>query len=153
MIHATRYHDISCGHSVTGQEVDGKPGPCTRLHGHNYRIYMSISPVDLNSPTQLDDVGRVIDFGEIKRKLCSWLDENWDHKFLIWEEDPRRDALTLIDRTVVWVPFNPTAENLALYLVRVIGPEVFKGTGVILSSCTVEETRKCSATAELGIYH
>ena len=150
MIHATRYHDISCGHTVTGQEVDEKPGPCTRLHGHNYRIYMTISPPLHKS---LDSVGRVLDFSEIKKRLCSWLDSNWDHKFLIWTEDPRRDALTKIDSTVVWTDFNPTAENLALHLIDVVGPEVFKGTDVVLTSCTVEETRKCSATVELGMYH
>ena len=157
MIHATRMHDISCGHTVTGQEIDGKPGPCSRLHGHNYCFHLTISPElnELGKPKRsaLDSVGRVIDFSEIKTKLCSWLDEHWDHKFLIWEEDPRRDALTLIDKTVVWLPFNPTAENLALHLIEVIGPQFFKGTGIVLSSCVVEETKKCSAEVELGIYH
>ena len=152
MIHATRIHDISCGHTVTGQEIDGKPGPCSRLHGHNYRFHLTISP-ELNQDQALDSVGRVIDFGEIKRKLCSWLDTNWDHKFLIWTEDKRIDALTKIDPTVVWTNFNPTAENLAIHLIEVIGPEIFKGTGVVLSSCIVEETMKCSAECERGIYH
>ena len=155
MIHATRIHDISAGHTVTGQvDKKGNPGPCSRIHGHNYRIYFTISPpLRELGDAGLNPIGMVMDFGEIKDKLCSWLDEQWDHKFLIWEADSRRDKLTLIDETVVSLPFNPTAENLAIHLIDVVGPAVFKDAGVVLSSCTVEETRKCSATCELGIYH
>lgn len=152
MIHINRYHDISCGHRVVGHE-----GQCANLHGHNYRIHLTCSPEMSESKDPkdigLDDVGRVLDFSEVKKRICTWLDEVWDHKFLVWDEDPWRDAITKIDPKTVWVSFNPTAENIAIYLVDVIGPQQLKGTGVVLTSCTVDETRKCSATAELGIYH
>lgn len=138
MIQATRYHDISCGHRVVGHE-----GACVRIHGHNYRIHFTCQS------DSLDDIGRVIDFSEIKKRLCDWLDKAWDHRFLIWDEDPWRDDLTRIDKSVVWVPFNPTAENLAIFLVNTIGPKVLDGTGVLLVSCTIDETRKCSATFSL----
>lgn len=135
MIKITRYHDISAGHKVTGHE-----GACARLHGHNYRFHFTCTSPDL------DDVGRVIDFSEIKKKLCIWLEDNWDHKFLIWEDDPWASPLALIDNTVVWVNFNPTAENLAKYLAEIVAPKLLQGTGVTLIECTVSETRKCSAT-------
>jgi 6-pyruvoyltetrahydropterin/6-carboxytetrahydropterin synthase len=93
----------------------------------------------------LDDVGRVIDFSEIKNRLCTWLDENWDHRFLVWSGDPIASALRLLDDTVVLTSFNPTAENLATYLVRNVAPEQLNGTGVELVACEVQETRKCSA--------
>lgn len=47
------------------------------------------------------------------------------------------------------MPFNPTAENIAEYLVTVVGPEQLRGTGVKLIRCDVEETRKCTATFTL----
>jgi 6-pyruvoyltetrahydropterin/6-carboxytetrahydropterin synthase len=161
MIHASRYHDICCGHRVVGHE-----GHCRLLHGHNYRIHFFCSP-ELNSIKPLDDVGRVIDFSIINLKLCMWLEENWDHRFLMWEKDPLVNLLTKnvdvefsdidlgIDKDlgVVLVPFNPTAENIGVYLINVIGPQQLKGTGVVLTRCIVEETRKCSATCELGVYH
>lgn len=135
MITIRRYHSISCGHRVYGHE-----GQCNRLHGHNYRIHFVCYASDL------DDLGRIIDFSEIKKRLCEWLDYNWDHRFLIWEEDPIREQLALIDPSVVWVPFNPTAENIASHMLK-ISPDLLKGTGVKLIRCTVEETDKCSATA------
>lgn len=169
-----RYHDFSCGHRVVGHE-----SKCAWLHGHNYRITFTCAPIKKEgrkfigqgerSPDGLDQVGRVIDFSIIKSTLCEWLEQNWDHKTLLWEQDPllaniqgvadgfnaSRDPnkmpdpnhhiVKFIDSFVV-VPFNPTAENMAQYLVQVVGPALLKGSGVALIRCHVEETRKCSAT-------
>lgn len=136
-ITASRYHDISCGHRVHGHE-----SKCRNLHGHNYRIHFHCQADDGG----LDGVGRVIDFSVIKSKLCMWVENNWDHKFLMWADDPNLSFLQDIDPTVNGVPFNPTAENMAKYLVEVIGPLQLAGSGVSLASCTIEETAKCSAT-------
>lgn len=135
---AERYHDISCGHRVVGHE-----GKCRHLHGHNYRITFTIQAEDLGT----DDIGRVLDFSVIKSKLCQWLEETWDHKFLVWNEDPMRAVLVALDPGgVVWVPFNPTAELMAEYLCLIVGPARLAGTGCTLTCVKVEETRKCSAT-------
>jgi len=143
---ANRYHDISCGHRVVGHE-----NKCKYLHGHNYRVHF------VCEAEQLDDIGRVIDFSVIKEKLCMWLENNWDHRFLIWKEDElffdlghtfksNVDNIEIFIASLVKVPFNPTAENMAQYLVEVIGPQQLTGTGVKLTSVTIEETRKCSAS-------
>lgn len=133
-----RYHDICAGHRVHGHE-----SKCQHLHGHNYRITFTCEA------EELDELGRVIDFSEIKAKLCMWLEDNWDHKMLIWQEDPMLPFLQDIDKTVVSVPFNPTAENIAEHLVKVVGPAQLDGTGIQLVHCEVQETRKCSATYSL----
>ena len=78
-----------------------------------------------------------------------WLEDNWDHHFLVYELDPLAKALQAIDPTVVVVPFNPTAENIAIHLVEVIAPQLLEGTGVTLVECIVDETRKCSASYAL----
>lgn len=134
---AERYHDISCGHRVYGHE-----SKCAHLHGHNYRVHFHCRGA-------LDALGRVIDFGVIKHRLCQWLEDHWDHKMLIWESDPMLPELQNLDPTVVAVPFNPTAENIAEYLVKTIGPRQLHATGVELVLCRVEETRKCSASYTL----
>jgi len=139
MILAERYHDISCGHRVVGHE-----GKCRFLHGHNYRIHFTVAA------DQLDEVGRVVDFSVIKTALCEWLEEHFDHKFLIWEKDELLPQLHQVSgESLVVVPFNPTAENIAQYLVERIGPQQLKDYPVRLVSCKVEETAKCSATYSL----
>lgn len=135
-ITATRYHDFSTGHRVYGHE-----SKCAHLHGHNYRIHLTVEA------DELDSVGRVMDFSAIKTHLCYWLEDNWDHKFLVWEKDPFATALKEIDSegTVV-VNFNPTAENMGQYLIDVVGPAQLAGTGVKLVNVNIEETRKCNVT-------
>lgn len=144
----TRYHDISCGHRVVGHE-----GKCRFLHGHNYRIHFTCEA------KELDSIGRVIDFSVVKEKLCMWLEDNWDHKFLVGSSDPMVsrggllnpcspsvETLSILSGSIVPVPFNPTAENMAHHLVTVVGPQQLAGTGVQLRSVMIEETAKCSAT-------
>jgi 6-pyruvoyltetrahydropterin/6-carboxytetrahydropterin synthase len=91
----------------------------------------------------------VIDFSVIKERLCQWLEDWWDHKFLIYNQDPWAIPLKNIDRDVVIVPFNPTAENMAMHLLSVVGPLRLKDTGVTLVKVIIEETRKCQATASI----
>jgi 6-pyruvoyltetrahydropterin/6-carboxytetrahydropterin synthase len=149
MITAQRHHDISCGHRVVGHE-----SKCRHMHGHNYRVHFCCTAKDL------DNVGRVIDFSVIKEKLCMWIEQNWDHKFLAWEKDKEMRNIQIVlndhacyeesdffGHSIVWTPFNPTAENMAEHLLNVVGPQQLEGTGVVLVAVTVEETAKCHASA------
>ena len=160
----TRYHDISVGHRVHNHE-----SKCRHLHGHNYRIHFTCKSDCAEfgndiANAELDSVGRVIDFSVVKEKLCMWIEEHWDHKFLAWDKDPLMGALHAIsennpnisiendrifDESVVFAPFNPTAENMAQYLVEVVGPQQLQGTGVVLTEVRIEETAKCHATFAL----
>lgn len=163
-----RSHEICAGHRVVGHE-----SKCRHLHGHNYKFHFKVAPkvsytvmheADFASLKQLDDVGRVIDFSVVKTTLCQWLEDNWDHKFLHWEEDPLIKALQVdcelcdettgqdvrdFDNSLVSLPFNPTAENLAAYMVNVIGPQLLDEHGVQLVECTIEETSKCHVNYSL----
>lgn len=149
-IKAHRYHDISVGHRVVGHE-----GKCRFLHGHNYRVHFTVEA------DALDSIGRVMDFSVIKERLCMWLEKYWDHKFLAWEQDSLIDKLSvafsgndledIVDSetfadSIVSVPFNPTAENMALHLVQVVGPLQLKDSGCVLTEVVIEETRKCSCS-------
>lgn len=151
-IRIERYHDISCGHRVVGHE-----SKCRFLHGHNYRITFTC---EANS---LDSIGRVVDFSALKFTVCKWLEDNWDHKFLVWKNDhlmrsvygelpengmPTEDLMDLRE-SIVFLPFNPTAENMAEYLLNHVAPSYFSETGIKVVAVKVEETRKCSAIAEL----
>jgi len=139
MITAERYHDISCGHRVVGHE-----NKCKHLHGHNYRFHFKVAT------NELDNIGRVLDFSVIKSRLCMWLEDNYDHKTLIWEHDPiLPDLKKLVPDDIVVTKFNPTAENIARYIVEEIAVEQLAGTQCVLIECKIEETRKCSATYKL----
>jgi 6-pyruvoyltetrahydropterin/6-carboxytetrahydropterin synthase len=130
-----RKHEIHCGHRVYQHE-----SKCRNLHGHSYVFHLKCTS------ERLDSLGRVIDFSVIKELLCKWLDDNWDHKMILWDQDPLFTELLKLDSSVVSIPYNPTAENLARYLVETIGPQLFAHLPIILSEVTLEETSKCSAS-------
>lgn len=139
-IRAERYHDICFGHRVMNHE-----SKCRHLHGHNYRFYFVIEAME-----GLDELGRVLDFSVIKETLCQWLEEHWDHRFLLFVEDPYLPTLEqLSPESIVAVPFNPTAENIAQYMLLTIAPPLLEPWGCRLVECRVEETRKCAATARI----
>ena len=178
-----RTHEICAGHRVVGHE-----SKCRMLHGHNYVFHFHVAPkmktvavatgkarhvegqgfkqtyrdMTVNDRTKLDDVGRVIDFSVVKSTLCEWLETNWDHKFLHWEDDPlfkkvrqcihheiatgEQEPCEHTDayfNSLVALPFNPTAENLAAHMVNVVGPMLLDEYGVELVQCVIEETSKC----------
>jgi 6-pyruvoyltetrahydropterin/6-carboxytetrahydropterin synthase len=130
---------FSAGHRLVGHE-----GACAFLHGHNYVVFV-------HANGQLDAVGRVIDFAVLKERVGGWIQENWDHGFIVaaHDTDARRalDAFTsggLPQKTYV-LDRNPTAENLAEYLALEVSPRVLHGTGVKVVRIVVQETENCTA--------
>ena len=141
MMYITRQHTISAAHRLF--EYGGR---CERLHGHNYKICLTLAAASLN------ELGMVLDFGDVKKLLFSALDEAWDHKTLLFSKDPLFLALEPIlqDGSLCPVPFNPTAENMAAYLATTFFPELLRSAGIDAQVCvhavTVYETDNNCAT-------
>lgn len=88
-------------------------GKCETPHGHTFKAEIMIRS------EKLDTLGFVVDFVELRERIGKWIDENWDHAFLVNEEDHELiDALnSLQNKKVFTFPgANPTAEVLAKYL-------------------------------------
>ena len=120
-------------------------GKCANFHGHNY-----VAEVHVRSESgTLDAVGRVIDFAEIKARLKGWIDEHWDHAFLLWDRD--ENGLAAIRATqphkLFVMPANPTAEVMADYLLREVAPKVLAGLGVVCDRVALWETPESCAIA------
>jgi len=130
------------GHRLLGHE-----GRCAFLHGHNYRVEVEVEA--LAGGAEVDAVGRVVDFSLIKRRLLGWLDEHWDHTFILWEEDAT--ALAAVQQAeptkYFLLPWNPTAENMARYLLEVVAPNVLGDLGGVARRVAVWETEESCAIA------
>ena len=140
MITCTRRIQFCAGHRVHKHE-----SKCRNAHGHNYVVFFEAVAPDL------DAVGRVIDFSILKEKLGGWIDTHWDHGFLYWIADSEmHQAMRAVAGQKVYImPDNPTAENMAEYLLRDICPNQLSGTGVTVRKVTVHETENCYAEASL----
>ena len=118
-------------------------GKCEFFHGHNYVAEFHVTA------DEVDSVGRIIDFSDLKRMFKGWIDEHWDHGFLLSEEDENGiAAIKSVRPTKCFVlPHNPTAENMARYLLEAVCPELLAGTNVRAHKVVVWETDESSATA------
>ena len=118
-------------------------GKCEHFHGHNYVAEIFVSS------TQVDQVGRVLDFADLKARTKGWIDENWDHSFLVFEEDENAiAALELVQPSRMFkMPYNPTAENMARYLLEEMCPSVLSGTGASATRVRIWETEESYAEA------
>lgn len=94
-------HQITLDHSFdAAHRVLGHDGKCARLHGHTYRVVVEIGAEVLVYPAF------VLDFGVIKREI-----DRWDHRTLLWSEDPLSRAIPPDDGLIV-LSYNPTSELL-----------------------------------------
>jgi 6-pyruvoyltetrahydropterin/6-carboxytetrahydropterin synthase len=118
-------------------------GKCEHFHGHNYVADFFVAG------DQQDAVGRVIDFADLKARTKGWLDENWDHSFLIsCHDDNARKVLEQVQPSRFYVlPYNPTAENMARYLLEEVCPKILQGTGAQAERVRIWETDESYAEA------
>ena len=90
-----------------GHRLLNYAGKCRNLHGHNGKAVVTLETADL------DALGMVVDFSDIKRQLGAWIDEALDHRMILHRDDPALPELWRLGEPVVVLDVNPTAENLA----------------------------------------
>ena len=99
----------------SAHQLPHHPGKCRQLHGHSYRLVVSVDrPVDPHS-------GLAIDFADLKRIVASRVVEALDHKYL-------NDLIE-----------NPTAEVIAVWIWQRLEGELAG-----LAEIELHETRNCS---------
>lgn len=132
-----------------GHRLFGHESKCAYLHGHNYRVDVEV--VAAGGAATVDDVGRIVDFSLIKSRLLGWLDAHWDHAFILFTEDEGAIAAVRASRPskLFLLPWNPTAENMARYLLEVVCPGVLSDLGIVARKVAVWETEEACAVAAL----
>lgn len=81
-------------------------GKCANLHGHRYKVEVEVRGDQLNT------LGMVRDFGEIKEALA-FIDLYWDHNVILRMDDPLLAALAKEAKPPVILRENPTAEVMS----------------------------------------
>jgi 6-pyruvoyltetrahydropterin/6-carboxytetrahydropterin synthase len=109
---------------AAGHALRGYQGKCENVHGHNYRVRVTLQGEELNS------IGLLVDFVDIKRAMKEII-EYWDHKFI--NDLPPFDKL------------NPTAENMAWWFCQQMQEKLQGGLAqvpVTIKEVTLWETEK-----------
>ena len=131
------------GHRLLGHE-----GKCAALHGHNYTAEFHVTALH-PQVTPTDAVGRVIDFAVLKLLLKGWIDEHWDHGFILWDHDEAAIAAvrSVQPHKVFLLDRNPSAEHLAAYLLERVCPMLLAPLGVRATRVLLWETPDACAEA------
>ena len=110
-------------------------GKCENLHGHRWRMVVTISVAELQSEGTMRSM--VIDFGVFKRHVRE-LAKELDHTFLVEEGSLRPATIAALEDegfVLKVLPFRTTAENLARY-----AAERLIASGLPVSSVAMYET-------------
>ncbi len=144
----TRRLEFDAAHRVMLHE-----SKCKYLHGHRYVVEATFAANQSSnqSNAQLDELGRVIDFGVIKQLLGAWLDTHFDHNTILHEADKPLGAMiaSQLSQDIYYLPYNPTAENIAKYLLEIVCPPLFANCAITCTHIRVYETPNCYADARL----
>lgn len=111
---------------AAAHKLRGYEGKCENLHGHNWKVEVSILSNKLNK------IGLVLDFKEIKRTANEVIQE-LDHSCL--------------NEMQFFSNINPSSENIAKYIYDRLSGEL-KKKGVTLAEVTVWESEDASASYE-----
>lgn len=104
--------------------IQGYPGKCSRLHGHNWKVEVTVIGSELNK------LGMLIDFHDLKQEVNRVISA-LDHVYL-----------NDID---AFKSMNPTAENIAKYIYdELANCPAFKNSNAIPASVTVWESNHSS---------
>ena len=118
MYELTVEREFSAAHQMRGH-----PGACARLHGHNYRVQLTVAG------EELDEHGMLLDFAELKA-LCDRVIGELDHQNL-------NELPPFAER-------NPSSENLARYIHECVAEEL--GGPVRVKQVRVYESAGSSVT-------
>ena len=120
MFEVTIEETFAAGHALRNYH-----GKCENVHGHNYRCQVTLEG------RELDSVGLLVDFVELKRAVHGVLDR-LDHQWL--NDFPPFTEL------------NPSAENIAKFIYDQVCEALKTRTGVRVGLVKLWETDTASAT-------
>jgi len=120
MFEVTIEETFAAGHALRNYH-----GKCENVHGHNYRCQVTLEG------EQLDSIGLLVDFVELKRVVHGVLDR-MDHQWL--NEFPPFDVL------------NPSAENMAKFIYDEVKQGLSARDGVRIGMVRLWETDTANAT-------
>jgi 6-pyruvoyltetrahydropterin/6-carboxytetrahydropterin synthase len=119
MFEVTVEQTFAAGHALRNYK-----GKCENVHGHNYRVRVTIAG------EQLDEIGLLVDFVDVKRLMGGAI-EYLDHRFI--NDLPPFDEL------------NPSAENIAKYFYDRLSAGMKTDAPVRIAEVRVWETDTSSA--------
>ncbi len=139
IIRVTREFSFEMAHVLKGYD-----GPCRNVHGHSYRLFVTITGKPVNDNTSPRN-GMVLDFTDLKEIVVHSIVERFDHSVVISSDFAAEKRKMMADAfgNAVIVDYQPTCENLVTDFAGRIKSEL--PAGINLHSLRLCETAKSYA--------
>ena len=114
-------------------------GVCKHIHGHSYKLFVTIAGEPINDASD-PKLGMVLDFTDLKKVVKEPIVDKLDHSLVLNSaaEGKIPDDSNQMYKKVHLFDFQPTCENLVLYIVDIVLPLL--APGVDLYSVRLYET-------------
>jgi 6-pyruvoyltetrahydropterin/6-carboxytetrahydropterin synthase len=110
-IRITKQFSFETGHALYGYD-----GLCRNVHGHSYKLSVTVIGEPITDPTHVK-LGMVIDFGDLKKIVKEEIVDKFDHATVFNKNTPHVElAKELSDRghKVILAHYQPTSENMVI---------------------------------------
>ena len=105
-IRITKEFKFEMAHALHGYD-----GLCANIHGHSYRLWVTIRGDVKKEPAHIKD-GMVMDFTDLKSIVKPTIIKKYDHSLVLNANSPHANLdLSAFDK-VYYLPYQPTSENL-----------------------------------------
>lgn len=124
----------------TGHALFGYDGPCKNIHGHSYKLYVTVAGEPSADPSDVKH-GMVIDFGDLKKIVREEILDKFDHALVLNKNTPHLELgkqLEARGTRVVFADFQPTSEQLVIHFAQWIQKRL--PTAIELVSVRLHET-------------
>jgi 6-pyruvoyl-tetrahydropterin synthase len=120
-------HAVSVRHNFeTAHRLPILGGKCSNLHGHSWWADISIE-----SP-HLED-GVLVEFGCLKRRVRTWIDDNLDHGAMLGHQDLLVGALSAVGSKVFVFGEHPLTDGLDWPTVENVAELIARATMTLLA--------------------
>lgn len=123
-----------------GHRLPNHNGKCRNIHGHTYKLQVTVEGNAEGKVPGASDEGMVIDFSDLKKIVKGFIDEHLDHFYMSYGGDTEIvDFIKSQGYALTVVDFVPTAENMVKWLWNDFEPK-FSTLNVALHSIKLWET-------------
>jgi 6-pyruvoyltetrahydropterin/6-carboxytetrahydropterin synthase len=119
-LRVTKVFDFETAHALWN--YDGK---CKNIHGHSYKLTVSISGEVINDLEHVKN-GMIIDFGDLKKIVKKEIVNDFDHGLLLNGATPHAKYAKVENgfSKMMLCDYQPTAENMLIDMVQRLLPKL-----------------------------
>jgi len=140
LIRITKEFKFETGHALYGYD-----GLCKNVHGHSYKLSVTVIGTPITEPTN-SKFGMVMDFGDLKKIVNETIVKPFDHATVLNVNSPHKELADTMEKSghkIQRVSYQPTSELMVIDFAEKIKSQL--PSHIKLHHLKLRETETCHA--------